>query len=165
MIIIICVPCSLAVRVMPTQVTAAMSTLEVEQLVGRHSSFWPDLYPCVRCNKHMRGFSEAEVDPHVLRTVELHELTPHEAFSAFNGFGLPEEQSCSLDVVSKLLLEKPVRRVVGSNVRGAQRTVIDALELWDGTRIYFGSGAEGAVIYRIAAPISLTEKVLSESGT
>jgi hypothetical protein len=163
MIVIVCIPCAFAVRVMPTQVTAAMSTQEVDQLIGRNSDFWPDQYPCLKCGKHARGMVEEAADPRVLATMELRDLTPHEAFSAFNGFGLPEEQSCSLEAVSKLLLGTPIRKVVGSNVRGAQRTIIDSLELWDGTRVYFGAGAEGAVIYRIAAPVSLTDQVLSES--
>jgi hypothetical protein len=162
MIIIVCVPCLFAIRVMPTSVTESMSIQEVDQLVGRNSDLWPDRYICPNCGRPARGMLERDADPRVLHAMTLRDLTPHEAYSVFNGFGLPEEQLCSLEIVRKVLLGSPVRKVIGSDVRGASRTIIDVMELWDGTKIYFGSGAEGAVIYRIAAPRSLTEKVLTE---
>jgi hypothetical protein len=67
-------------------------------------------------------------------------------------------------VVEKLLQERPVRRVIGRNVLGVERTVIDALELTDGTKVHFGSSAEGAVIYRVTQPAAYTRKAL-EAGT
>jgi hypothetical protein len=94
--------------------------------------------------------------------MELRDLTPHEAFAAFNGFGLPEEQDCALESVQKLLAEQPVRKVVGTSITGMRRTIIDSLELWDGTRVYFGAGAEGACIYRIVRPTMYAEKVIAE---
>jgi hypothetical protein len=94
--------------------------------------------------------------------MELRDLTPHEAFAAFNGLGLPEEQHCSLESVQALLTEQPVRRVIGSTVKGQERTIIDALELWDGTKLHFSAGGEGAVIYRVVRSTSYATRVLKD---
>lgn len=162
MIVIACLNCGFAVRVMPTRVADTRSVQEVHQMVGKNCDLWPDKFVCVRCGNPVRGLLEREVDPAAMRLVEVRDLTPHEALAAFNGLGLPEEQSCTLERVSQLLLEHPIRRVIGTNVQGMERTIIDSLELWDGTRVYFGAGAEGACIYRIVRPISYTEKLLGE---
>lgn len=164
MIVVVCLPCELAIRVMPANVANHRSAQELDQLVGKASPFWPDQYPCPRCGKNARGFLEKMVDPKVLQALVLQEATPQEAFAAFHGMGFPDEQRCSLETVQELLLGTPVRRVIGKNVTGQERTIIDALELWDGTRVHFGAGAEGAVIYRITKPVSYAQKVLSETN-
>lgn len=163
MILVVCLPCAYAIRVM-ANVTDVLSATEVEQLVGRRSDFWPDRFPCVRCGKHAQGMREAEADPRVVEALELQDLTAQQAFAAFYGMGLPDEQRCSLESVQALLLENPVRKVHGKNVIGAERAIIDALELWDGTKLYFGAGAEGAVIYRTTRPVSYTAKALKENN-
>jgi hypothetical protein len=91
--------------------------------------------------------------------MSIQESTPQEAFAAFNGLGFPDEHHCSLETAQALLKEHPVRRIIGTNVKGAERTIIDALELWDGTKVYFGAGAGGAVIYRITRPVSYTKQL------
>jgi hypothetical protein len=164
MIVIICIPCEFAIRVMPVNVSNMRSAQELDQLVGKASSFWPDHYPCPRCGKNALGFHESTVDQKVLQAMTLQEATPQEAFAALNGLGFPDEQRCSLETVQELLLGMPVRRVIGKNVTGQERTLIDALELWDGTRVHFGAGAEGACIYRITKPVSYTQKTLSETN-
>ena len=162
MILVVCLPCAFAIRVMPTQITEPSSAQEVTQLVGQLSEFWPDKYPCPHCDRMARAILEQDADPNALQTLTLQDLTPQEAFAVFNGFGLPQEQRCSLEIVQALLREQPVRKVLGKNVSGAERTILDALELWDGTKVYFGAGAEGAVIYRIARPVSYAARVLAE---
>lgn len=163
MILVVCLPCAYAIRVMSNDVTSERSTQELEQLVGSKSEFWPDKYPCPRCGKAARGLLEQDADPRVLRAMRLQETTPQEAFAAFNGLGFPDEQHCSLETVQKLLREQPVRKVHGADVMGAERTIIDHFELWDGTKVYFGAASEGALIYRITRPVSYTAKVLEET--
>lgn len=158
MIVVTCLPCAFVIRVMPAQITETSSTQELRQLVGDLSSFWPDQYPCPRCGKMVRGIWESEADPRALQLMALQEATPQEAFAAFSGLGFPDEQHCSLATVLALLLEHPVRRLVGSDIAGAERAVVDSIELWDGTRLHFGASSYGAVVYRITRPISYTRK-------
>jgi hypothetical protein len=160
MIIVTCLPCELAIRVMPTNIGQSSTMRELEELVGQKSDFWPDKFPCPACGKHATGMREREADARVLALMTLRDVTPQEAFAAFNGLGFPDEQKCSLGEVEALLREQPVKKIIGSNVTGAQRTIIDSLELWDGTKVHFAAAAEGAVIYRITRPISYTRQAL-----
>jgi hypothetical protein len=160
MIVVACLACGFAIRVMPTKVADPHSVQEVHQMVGKYSDLWPNKFLCPRCNNPARGLLEREIDPKAMALLEVRDLTAHEALAAFNGLGLPEEQKCSFDAVSKLLLEQPVRNIIGTDVVGQARTIIDSLELMDGTRVYFGAGAEGACIYRITRPISYAERLL-----
>jgi hypothetical protein len=146
-------------RVMPTNVTSMVSAQEVDQLLGKRSEYWPDKYTCPRCGGAAKGFLEREVDHRALEAMELRDLTPHEAFAALNGLGFPDEQKCSLETVQALMVEQPLRRIIGSNVTGSERTIVDCLELWDGSKVYFGAAAEGAIIYRITRPVSYVAKV------
>ena len=164
MIVVACLPCSLAIRIMPLVMGDASSCAELDMLVGHSSEFWPDKYPCPSCTQPATGVDELDVDQRVLQVMRLHDLTPQEAFAAFLGMGLPEEQRCSMSVLQELLREQPVRKVIGTDVEGAERTVVDALELWDGTKVHFGAGSDGAVVYRIVRPISYTERVLREEA-
>jgi hypothetical protein len=154
-LLIICRACPVVLRVMDEDA-------KVDLLVGRASSFWPDGYVCVRCGKKAECLNEDRVDPNILRVHGVQDLTPEEAFAAMHGLGLPAEQSCSLDDVTELLKTVPIRRVRGTQVLGQARTVLESLELWDGTRVYFGAAPEGAVIYRIARPHSYATKILEE---
>lgn len=162
MIVIACTPCAFAMRVMPDSVTSVRSVQELDQLIGKRSDFWPDKYPCPKCGQMATGFGEREVDGRVLQLMELKDVTPQEAFAALHGLGFPDEQKCSLAFVQQLLREQPVRRVIGTDVVGQERTIVDALELWDGTKVYFGSAPEGAVIYRITRQVSYANKQLAE---
>jgi hypothetical protein len=163
MIVIACTPCAFAMRVMPESVTSIRSVQELDQLIGKRSDFWPDKYPCPKCGQMATGFAEREVDGRVLQLMELKEVTPQEAFAALNGLGFPDEQKCSLGAVQELLRGQPFRKLVGTDVVGMERTIVDYIELWDGTKVYFGSGAEGAVIYRITRPVSYANKQLTEA--
>lgn len=154
MIVVICTHCALTVRVLG-------EPAEVDHLVGEGSEFWPDRYPCPRCEHLAVASLERDLTDRDLTRLSIRDLTAQEAFAAFNGLGLPGEHLCTKDVVEALLREKPVRRLVGSDIEGG-RCYLHHLELWDGTKIYFGAGAEGALIYRIAPPHSYTEQASHE---
>jgi len=87
MILVVCIPCNFVIRIMPTHAANAMGEREVNQLLGPDSNLWPNGFECVKCGKNATGMLERAADPKVLRTMELRDLTPHEAFAAFNGLG------------------------------------------------------------------------------
>jgi hypothetical protein len=155
MILVVCLPCKLAVRILPS----VKESGELESLVGRLSEFWPDKYVCPRCEKGARGMLESEADVRALSLLEVRDLNAQEAFQAFMGLGFPDEQDCTLESLNELLREKPVRALHGENVRGSTRSVIESLELWDGTKIYFGAAPDGAVAYRVVRPSSAVARV------
>jgi hypothetical protein len=155
MIVIVCLPCALAIRVLPD----VQQTGELESLVGTHSEFWPNRFPCPRCDKTMHGMLESEADPRALAMMEMRDLSAVESFQLFNGLGFPDEQNCTLEALNELLRSQPVRKVHGTDVLGSTRCVAEYLELWDGTRVYLGAAPAGAVVYRIARPSSAVERV------
>jgi len=150
MILIVCTPCSLGMRVMG-------HVEDLQSLVGERCEFWPDKFICPRCEGPARGVLEVEADMHAVARLELVDVDPFEAFAAMHGLGLPAERDCRREVVEQLLREHPIRKVEGATIPGTNRCRIEALELWDGTKLYLGAGAEGAVIYRIRKP-AYTEK-------
>ncbi|WP_394831791.1 hypothetical protein LVJ94_35275 [Pendulispora rubella] len=153
--LIACPHCGLVLRVLGDDA-------ETETLVGPRATEWPDGFRCATCGKQAKGLIEHEASPGALEAARVVEVTPQEAFAALNGLGLPEEQSCTASKVRALLQSSPIRRVAGQDVSCAARFRIEHVELENGTRVYFGAGAEGAVIYRIAPPISYTARVLAE---
>jgi hypothetical protein len=164
MILIICTKCIFALRVMPARLGQVESVQELETLVGTKSEFWPNKYLCTQCGARAEGALEDQVVQWI--HLDIHDVTPHEAFAAMHGMGLPEEQQCSIERLNTLLREVPIRHVHGKDIRGANYSLVETIELWDGTRVHFGSGADGAVVYRITPPISytlMTEKALSEA--
>lgn len=142
MMVVLCPTCHLVVRVLG-------EPAQVHPLVGTGSEFWPNKYDCPRCGQRAEGRLEREVPGALLGQAEVRDLTPEEAYAAFLGVGMPEEQACSLADVQALLVQVPICRVVGHDVPGQARTVLDRLELTDGTQVYFGASGDGAVIYRI----------------
>jgi hypothetical protein len=150
-----CLACGVALRVMG-------DAGEIEGLVGPRSDFWPDRFPCPTCGALASAVTEIAAEPRALARMRLVDLTPHEAFAALQGFGLPHERACTRAEVEALLREQPVRRVGGSDVPGASRCCIEHLELWDGTRVHFGASAQGAVVFRVTRPPSYAERVLHE---
>lgn len=143
MIIIICLPCSVGFRVKG-------AADEVDALLGPSSSIWPDGFTCPHCSKPARGYLEDELSESVYALLEVRDLIPVEAYSTLvAGVGLPEDRDCKKDVIEAVVRETPIRRIVGQDVPNTGRFNIDYLELWDGTRIYFGASAHGAIIYRI----------------
>jgi hypothetical protein len=164
MIVVSCLPCALAIRVMPSSVSSMPALREVRELVGDQSDFWPDKFPCPRCEKMCKGLLEEMVDARVYTRMELRDLTAVEAFAAFNGMGFPDEQRCSLTAVRELLSAYPIRKVNGSEVSGQERAVLDSIELWDGTVLHLGASPAGAVVYRVVRPPNYAAKVEDAHG-
>lgn len=160
MIIVTCLTCEIAIRVLPESVGDVRSVAEADQLVGEKSDFWPNKYPCPNCEQPALGIREVAADPRALRLLRMHDLTPQEAFAAFNGLGFPEEQQCSIAALQELLREQPIRRILGRDIGGAPTVHVDALELWDGTKVHLGAGSSGAVVYRIVRPPAYTKRAL-----
>jgi len=152
MILIVCQPCSLCIRVMG-------DPKEISHLVGEKSDFWPDKYLCPRCDQACHGVAEIDAAPSVYSVLALVDVNAQEAFAALHGMGLPEEGDCRKDVLEELLREQPFRRLGGRDVPHTRRCLVDWLELWDGTKLYLAAGADGAVVYRIARPTSYVEKI------
>lgn len=149
MILIVCSDCRLALRVLDT-------SEEALYLIGEKSEGWPKA-TCCRCGAAAQRLLEIEAEPRALSLLEVIDLTAKEAFMALNGLGLPTEQRCSLESVTTLLKEQPIRKVLGVDVPGTERCMLDHLELWDGTKVYLGASPHGAVVYRIAPPHSYTK--------
>jgi hypothetical protein len=107
---------------------------------------------------------EIEVEAAALQRMKLRELTPEEMYSAQMGLGTPDEMQCDAATVRSLLGEQRIKKVSGFDVRGTSRFCLTEIDLEDGTRLYFGASTHGAVVYRIARPISYTQKVLQETS-
>ncbi len=124
-------------------------------LIDSRSEFYPDRYPCPACSRFMT-IADDDVDYSEVGESVV-EVTPMEFFAAMSGLGLPDERECSEEVVTRVLREQPIRRVVGSSVEGS-RYCIHHLELWDGTRLYMAASPDGAIVYRIVRPTRYTER-------
>lgn len=154
MIIIACVKCASALRI-------AGDFDEVDHLVGKNSEWYPNDYPCWKdCGGSARFITR--VDPDALRRLDVRDLTPQEAFLAFHQMGLPEERDCSAAAVVQLFKEQAVKRVLAVQIQGSHRCVIDHIEMESGSKVYFASGPEGAVVVRISKPHSYAKEALRE---
>jgi hypothetical protein len=155
MLIVPCLECFTAVRVLgePDRVNA---------LVGENSDFWPDHYTCVSCGRGCEGILEIEATADALSRLKVRELTAEEYFAALMGLGTPDEMVCDGATVRELL-QIPIKKVVGQDIRGTTRFCLTELELENGIRLFFGASAHGAIVYRIARPISYTQRVLEET--
>ena len=116
-------------------------TDEAEYLVGPKCEWYPDRYKCPKCGERCACFVKLAEGDHPSVT-----LTAQEAFVAFSGGGLPEEQECSASRVEKLLTECHIKRVFTRHIRGTNRCTLDRLELEDGTTLHLGSSAHGACV-------------------
>lgn len=153
MIFIACLKCSSATRV-------AGDMEGSENLVGPGSDWWPSSFPCRKAGCDGKAQVLESVDPEALAQFDIVELTPQEAFVAFHGLGVPEEQECGVLAVEQIF-QKPIKRVRAWNIKGAGRSVIDFIEFDDGTRMYLGASTYGATVYRIAKVHSYTESALN----
>lgn len=150
MILILCPKCRCALRV-------TGETDEVTTLVGPGSAFWPDKFSCYKCGEAAQGFLETEIE--LKAAVDIKEVSPQEAYAAIHGLGVLDERAVDAVLVRELMATHPVRKVACKDIIGAMRVVVDHIELWDGTRLHFGSSNEGAVIYRVTLPHSYVDKV------
>ena len=96
MIFIVCAVCKAGLRIGPG------APGESEGLFGEQSEYFPNSYPCFRCEMPIAQFVPA-VDSKSLQSIELFDVTPKEAFAAFNGLGIPGEQECSAAAVEKVI--------------------------------------------------------------
>ena len=96
---------------------------------------------------------------------DAHELEATEAYSAIHGLGLPEERKCTINEVLAVLRSGPVKNIaavpINNDLRGS-RVVVQYLEMENGTRLYFGAGPGGAVIYRIRRKDAFTRGALND---
>ena len=152
MIIIACKDCGTAVRITGEHA-------ELEHLLGEYCDWYPNKYPCpsVGCGS-CAEFQDA-VAPAALRELTMYDLTPHEAYAAFHGLGLPEERDCNPTAVEKALVGKTIRAVHVALVRGSNRSVIYNLTTEDGAILSLGSSPFGAVVYRMSKTQSAVERV------
>jgi hypothetical protein len=156
MMVIACPSCLKAIRV-----SGDMS--EIETLVGRDSTYYPDKYTCYSCGNPAISARQDELPPDLLSSLEVVELSPQEALAAIEGMGIPEEQTCCEEVLKELFGACGIK-LHGRQPRGKARYYIDHMELPDGTRVYFGSSPIGVAIYRIARRHSYVE-ALDEAGS
>lgn len=156
MILIACATCGFTMRV---EGDVKNDDRELDFLVGRSSSFWPDKYACAQCGAQALGLEVSQVTDRAGARLRIVDVTPHEAFAALQGLGLPEERSCHLEDVIKLLKEHGVKNAVGKDILGTSRCVIDYLELGDGSKMYLGPSTEGATVFRITKSVSYVKEV------
>lgn len=137
--ITLCANCRTAVRV-----------LSPEGNILEGSQWFPNKYPCPKCSADSQVIEERLIPADILPLITFIDLTSLEAFVAYSGVGLPKEKEFTGEAIQQLLRETPIRRVVGEDVKGGSgRFILEYLELWDGTQLYFGASPAGAVIYRI----------------
>lgn len=151
MILIACTHCRKALRV-----TGELD--ELEPLVGQRSEYWPDKYPCYCCGGTAAGFLVPEISEAAHASLSITDVTPQEAFAALNGLGLPDERTCCAEVVEPFF-EKQGIKVHGFQPRGTMRYLVSELEFPDGTKMFFGTSPQGALIYRITKKHSYLKAV------
>lgn len=121
---------------------------EAELLLGRHSEFYPDSYPCFVCGHNVAHMVEV-VPAELFESMTFHDVSPQEALAAMNGLGLPSEHDCSATAVQQLFASQAVKRVVSRPIRNSHRCVVQYIEFENGTRAYFGASTHGATVYRV----------------
>lgn len=149
-----CLQCYSAVRVIDDPTS-------IQLLVGKGSEFSPDKYPCVVCSELCTAIAESEAEAEALQKLKVRDLNAQEYYAALNGLGTPDEMICDEATVTELLA-KPVKKVVGYNLPGTTRFLVETVEVEGGIKLHFGAGAAGAVVYRITRPTSYTQRALSD---
>lgn len=124
--------------------------VEVDYLVGTKCEWYPDTYKCPLdgCGGRMQ-FADV-VESESLAKLRVADVTPQEAFIAFQGLGLPAERDCGMTAVRELLIGQRIVAADLQQVRGANRTIVHSLKLEDGRRLFLASGTEGSTAYRIS---------------
>lgn len=134
---------------------------ELDSLIGPSSDWYPNKYPCARMDcKGPMSFVE-QLASEDLPKLEVIDLTVQEVFSALHGLGLPNERDCG-EAALRGMSGKLLEAIDAAQIRGSNRSVVYSFKFADGTRLFLGGGAEGAVAYRIAKPRSFANEVLGE---
>lgn len=128
---------------------------EIESLVGERSPHW-NRHQCPECGALCVAAPFA--DASVTGSKHMHFLTPMEAHLLFEGMGLPEERDCVADIVREEL-KKPIKAVKVFTVANTNRSVLESIELEDGTTIFLSGSAHGALVYRIRKPHLYADQV------
>ena len=149
MIYIFCSSCKVALHISPGEPG------ECEALFGPQCEWYPDKYPCFKCGENKATIETTDVGSEV----EVHDVTPREAYAAVMGLGVPTERECSAEAIRKLLNGRTIKKVSVSQLRDSHRCLIDHLELDDGSKVYFGAGSCGSIVYRVTPPYSYTEAI------
>jgi hypothetical protein len=149
MVYLVCPDCRVGLRIGPGELGEFEGLFEV-----RPSCLGMKAYPCFRCELEQATLSTEHPDD-----VELFDVNPQEAFAAINGLGLPSEQECNGTAVADVFLEKKVKHVTTRMIRNSHRCILDNIEFDDGTKMYFGASAGGAIVYRIAPRHSYAQEV------
>lgn len=144
MIYVICEACQHGLRVSPGEHG------EAEALFGHG-----EVFECWECGRATETLVSA--DSLFASVGNITDVSPTEAFAALHGLGLPQERDCTALAVADLLTTKRVVEVSVKQIRNSHRCVIGRLELEDGTRVYLGSSAYGATVYRVASRHSYVE--------
>lgn len=136
---------------------------EMDHLFGEKSEWYPDKYPHPDPDVKELGQYMMVIQPEALRELDVRDLTPHEAFLAMSGLGLPEERDCGPTAVTQAF-EHAVKSVKCRLIKGTHRSVLDSIVFEDGSELFLASAVEGAVVYRISKPRSYTKEALNESN-
>lgn len=136
MILLLCSDCGFLARVHVEDDNDA-------RMVGEGTAWHPNSYPCPRCSGYCRvtdgqGILAAPID-----------LTPQEAFAAFSGVGLPDEQECSAHTVRSLIRQHGVKDVTTYPVVGTKRCLLERIQLNNGWELYLGASTHGPCVYKI----------------
>lgn len=154
MIIVVCTHCGLGIRVIG----------DLDESRSLFIDWSPDNFPCPRDGCDGTAKMVDTINPEVLRTLDMHDLTPQEAFAAFHQVGLPPERECGPEAVRSVFAKSPVKRIEVEFLKGTHRSILSCIEFEDGTRVHLAAAAEGALVYRISTPHSYTREALNEQG-
>lgn len=149
MMFILCQTCRFGIRV-------TGDPEDERSLIGDRSPHHRN-YKCPECKGECVAGPFADND--VLQEKNLRDLKPMEAHLLFEGMGYPEERDCVAEIVSQELTSKRAKKVHAYTLPGTARTVLDAIELEDGTTLFLSGCASGALVYRIRKPKPYASKV------
>ena len=142
----LCPDCYLAVRVIDDALDGSLTSL-----VGPGSQPWGQQHVCPHCDgQRMQGVLETELDQDLRKKLKVRDLEPSECYVLLSGGGMPEDKDASPLAVSDALLNSRVVSVDCYQLPNTTRTVVTRLVFDNGTRMYFGAGPQGAVVYRLA---------------
>jgi hypothetical protein len=148
MVYLVCPDCHVGLRISPGEPGELEALLEVDP-----RGLGMKAYPCFRCELEQAGLTTEYPEG-----VELFDVNPSEAFAAINGLGVPTEQECNGAAVVEAFLKKRVKNVTTRMIRNSHRCILDNIEFDDGTKMYLGASAGGAIVYRIAPKHSYTKE-------
>lgn len=158
MIVVSCGSCSLVIQVMG-------DPKQIDYLVGKSSRYWPDKYVCPRCESQALAVEGECAPPELLAHPRTMFLEAEEFYAALNGFGVPSEREADYETVRDLLTSMRITGIKARPSGNPKRTLIEWLELEDGTRVYIASGGRGATVYRIKRKTSYVEQIDGKSSS